>query len=168
MRHVALRPAEAGATLLELLIVVAIVGVLSSVAVPAFSSALERARRSALVADGKALYEAMTRFHVDHGEFPSTFTPPTRFDRRTLEPLVRTGYLRNAWGIRGRLLDGEVTAYDSPDVGGGANREFWAVLTCAADPALRLLVASTENYPGKTGSYDGLYWIVAADLTRVR
>jgi prepilin-type N-terminal cleavage/methylation domain-containing protein len=148
-----------GFTLVELLVVVAILGILASIAVPAFMTALARADRSRMLADGRVLFTAMVRYNIDVGAFPSTVTPPTAFDRRTLEPLVGTGHLRSAEGITSRLLDGEVTAYDSPDIGGGDNREFWAVLTSAHDPASKLLVASTENYPGYSGGLEGLYWI---------
>lgn len=162
------REEVSGFTLLELLIVVAIVGLLASIAIPAFAAALERANRAKLLADGRILYDAMLRFNVDSGAFPSTVTPPTNFNRSTLEPLVGSGYIRNPDSLTSRLLDQEITAYDSPDVGGGSNREFWAVLTSGADPGLRLLVASTANYPGISGEFDGLYWIEGPTLEKAR
>ena len=158
------RTSSPGFTLVELLVVVAILGILASIAVPAFLTALARADRSRLLADGRVLFAAMVRYNIDVGEFPSNLTPPTAFDRRTLEPLVGTGHLRTAAGITSRLQDGEVTAYDSPDAGGGDNREFWAVLTSAQDPAFKLLVASTANYPGHSGELEGLYWIEGSEV----
>ena len=159
---------QRGFTLIELLVAVAILGIVAAVAIPAFASALAKAHRSALLADGRHLHEAMVRYNLDHGEFPSTSTPPTKFERATLEPLVGAGYVRSPGKILADLLDDEVTAYDSPDVGGGANREFWAVFTHRSDPALKLLVASTANYPGHSENLEGLYWIEGANLVRAR
>ncbi len=57
-------------TLIELLIVVAIIGVLAAIAVPNFLSALTRAKVSRNFSDFKALSTAMFTYQIDHGEFP--------------------------------------------------------------------------------------------------
>ena len=143
---------------MELLISVAIVGILASIAIPALQRAVSRARHNALMADGKTLHAAFMKFHIDNGLFPSTTTPVSRvFDLTTLAPLSTNGYIGQPQALTGKLLGGKVTAYDSPDIN-GSDTQFWAVLTNKTDPSIAILVASTNQYPGFTGiQYDGAY-----------
>src|SRR5262245_3080672 len=66
---------EGGFTMIELLMVVAIIGILSAIVVPILASATLKANRTALAADGKALYSAFTNYYSDQGYFPSTSSP---------------------------------------------------------------------------------------------
>jgi prepilin-type N-terminal cleavage/methylation domain-containing protein len=162
------RKDEAGMTPIELMVVMAVLGIIISIAVPAVAGALARTHRSALLANGRVLHAAMTRYAIDQGEYPSTSTPPTQFMKDTLAPLPEAGLLPNPSGFLEKLQGGRVTAYDSPDLGGGVNREFWAVLTSSYDPALKLVVAMTTAYPGHGEPLDGLYWVVGGDLEKAR
>jgi prepilin-type N-terminal cleavage/methylation domain-containing protein len=157
--------AEAGFSLIELLIVVAIIGLLTSIAVPVFANALSDSRRAALVADANELYSAFIRYNVDHALFPSTASPVDRaLNLWTLAPLSTGGYFSSAATLTGKLLDSKITAYDSPNVG-AADTEFWAVLTLGVDPETVLLVARTSDYPGFEGTWlDGSYWVVGSEL----
>ncbi len=72
-----------GFTLIELIIVVAIIGILATIAVPAMRTAPQRAREAALKEDLYTLRSCLDQFHADRGRFPSS-----------LEELVSLGYLR--------------------------------------------------------------------------
>ena len=57
-------------TLIELLIVVAIIGVLAAIAVPNFLNAQWKARLAQIEANMKNMGTAMMAYHVDHGNYP--------------------------------------------------------------------------------------------------
>lgn len=61
-----------GLTLLELLIVVAIVGVLAAIALPYYNGYLERSRYTAVIASLQTLEKEITLFHSIHGKYPDT------------------------------------------------------------------------------------------------
>jgi prepilin-type N-terminal cleavage/methylation domain-containing protein len=61
---------HAGFTLLELLIVVAIIGILVNIAVPALRYALLRSRAVAIVGDFHVIEVAAQRYYIDTGGFP--------------------------------------------------------------------------------------------------
>jgi general secretion pathway protein G len=91
VRSCALRPApcargdgRAGFTLIELIVVMAIIGILAAIAVPAMKDAPQRARESALKEDLFTLRSCLDQFHADRGRFPTS-----------LDELVSMGYLRS-------------------------------------------------------------------------
>ena len=61
----------AGFTLLELLIVVAIIGILASITVPLYSSYTTRAVNSAAQSDLRNLKSAMESFYTDNQGYPT-------------------------------------------------------------------------------------------------
>jgi prepilin-type N-terminal cleavage/methylation domain-containing protein len=73
----------AGFTLIELIIVIAIIGILATIAVPAMRTAPQRARESALKEDLFTLRSCIDQFHADRGRYPAS-----------LEELISLGYLR--------------------------------------------------------------------------
>lgn len=72
-----------GFTLIELIIVVAIIGILATIAVPAMRTAPQRAREAALKEDLFTMRSAIDQFHADRGRWPTG-----------LDELVSMGYLR--------------------------------------------------------------------------
>ncbi len=72
-----------GYTLLELMIVVAIAGILVTLAVPSFQRSAVKAREAALKQNLFTLRTVMDQHYADHGVYPPT-----------LEALVESGYLR--------------------------------------------------------------------------
>ncbi len=77
------RAAESGFTLIELIIVVTIIGILATIAVPAMRTAPIRAKEAALKEDLFTLRSCIDQFHGDRTRYPSS-----------LDELVSMGYLR--------------------------------------------------------------------------
>lgn len=77
------RTGERGFTLIELIIVVTIIGILATIAVPAMRTAPIRAKEAALKEDLFTLRSCIDQFHGDRTRYPSS-----------LEELVSMGYLR--------------------------------------------------------------------------
>lgn len=63
-------PRQAGFSLIELLIVVAIISILASIAVPNFQEAVVRSKTAKFMGDTKAVETAIEAFHADHGKYP--------------------------------------------------------------------------------------------------
>jgi len=72
-----------GFTLLELLVVMAIIGILAAVAVPALRDSPQRAREAALREDLFSFRSVIDQYHGDKGSYPAD-----------LQTLVTDGYLR--------------------------------------------------------------------------
>ena len=159
---------EKGFTLIEVLVVAAILGILSAIAIPLFARSLQIANSRSLAADGRNLYTAFVRYNADQGYFPATSTPIDRaLNLTTLTPLSNNGYYSNPGALTRKLQNSRITAYDSPNTG-GSDTQFWAVLTHYQDPTIVVLVASTNDYPGHVGTwYDGVYFIQGSNIVPV-
>lgn len=72
-----------GFTILELLVVMAIIGTLLSLAAPHYFRSIEKAEHAALKENLSVLRSTIDRFHADADAYPSS-----------LDELVRRGYLR--------------------------------------------------------------------------
>jgi general secretion pathway protein G len=72
-----------GFTLLELMIVVSIVGILSTLAVPSYQSSVVKAKEAALRQDLSTLRDVLDQHKADQGKYPLS-----------LSSLVASGYLR--------------------------------------------------------------------------
>ena len=75
--------AQRGFTLLELLIVVALIGIIAALAVPQFKHTPLKAKEAVLKEDLYILRDVIDQHYTDKGKYPST-----------LQDLVETGYLR--------------------------------------------------------------------------
>ena len=77
------RKQDAGFTLIELMIVMAIIGVLAVVAIPKFESAIRMAREAALKEDLHVMREAIDSYTIDKQKAP-----------QSLDDLIQDGYLK--------------------------------------------------------------------------
>ena len=66
-----MKKAQQGFTLIELMIVVAIVGILAAIAIPAYQDYVARSQVSEGVATAGAVKTGITEFYQSQGEFPS-------------------------------------------------------------------------------------------------
>ena len=63
---------KSGFTLIEVVIVIALISIISSVLVPAYEKAGERAKNVKLMSDLKVLDAAIVLYRVDNGKLPTT------------------------------------------------------------------------------------------------
>ena len=77
------RAAERGFTLLELIVVVAIIGILATIAMPALKDMPRRAQEAVLKTNLRTIRDLLDQHYGDKGQYPPT-----------LEVLVELGYVR--------------------------------------------------------------------------
>ncbi len=63
-----------GFTLVELLIVMTVIGILASIAVPSYQRSLIKARESVLMEDLYQMRRSIDAYYADHARYPETLT----------------------------------------------------------------------------------------------
>jgi general secretion pathway protein G len=77
------RTRESGFTLVELMIVMLIIAILASIAIPQFKAAIQNAREAALKEDLHVMRDAIDSYTMDKNKAP-----------QSLDDLVQSGYLK--------------------------------------------------------------------------
>lgn len=100
---------QAGFTMIELLVVMAVIGILLSLAVPRYSSSVEKSREAVLRANLSLTRQSLDKYFGDHGRYPDT-----------LDTLIINKYLRSLPidPITGSSTTWVIVAPDMPDKGG--------------------------------------------------
>lgn len=93
-----------GFTLVEILIVVAIVGVLAAIAIPSYRYFLETARRTSSIAALDTLRSEMEGYAADQGSYPSNIPDFTDFTDQNGEPILDSATRDN---IRSKIYSWE-------------------------------------------------------------
>jgi general secretion pathway protein G len=78
------RAREAGFTLLELIIVIAVIGILATIAMPKLMGTPKKAKEAVLRTDLRTFRDVLDQYYADKGKYPTS-----------LEVLVEDGYLRS-------------------------------------------------------------------------
>ena len=68
---------SAGFTLLELLVVVAVIGILAAIAIPALQTAVDKSKQRSTMADMRGIANAVQLYQIDQSIFPTDSTPST-------------------------------------------------------------------------------------------
>jgi len=83
-RHTRRSASDGGWTLIELLIVISLILILSSMAITQYSNSVTRAKEAALKSDLFLMRDAIDQYYADKGKYPEN-----------LQALVSEGYLRS-------------------------------------------------------------------------
>lgn len=153
MRQSSQRHGQKGFTLIELIIVVAIIGIIAAIAIPQYFSYREKSERAVIISDCKAIFRGFIVYYIENDEYPWASTPaPQKFDLATFAPLTNRGLMGMDIGLELNInnlkknLDGNAAeAYDSPDEPLGTNQTFYLVLPWAKDPDTKFVVAQSED-----------------------
>ena len=81
-----------GFTLIELLIVVAIIGIITAIAIPNLLNAIDKGKQKRTMADIRSVGTACESYQVDQSHYPRNFTSLTVVT--ALGPMVEGPYLR--------------------------------------------------------------------------
>jgi len=92
--NIDVRPAKrAGFTLVELLVVISIIGFLSSIVLASLNTARMKARDAVRASDINQLINALALYYDDHGQVPCHTFVESQGDPSFLDPLIIGGYL---------------------------------------------------------------------------
>ncbi len=94
-----IKSAQAGFTLIEILLVVVIIGILAAVAVPKFSGRIGQSKVSACRASLTSISLALDMYEIDHGNYPPSLNDlVTGSGAEWHGPYLKQGLPKDPWG----------------------------------------------------------------------
>ena len=135
------------------MMVLLITGLLASIAIPIYTEVLNKSKTGAIVSDAHAVYNALMRFNVDEGGFPSM----AEFDKATLAPLSTNGYFDGYETLNSKLSGGQINLYVQ------FADQFVVLLQPEHDPTKFIYIYHTNIW----GFWrDGIYLLVKGELVK--
>jgi prepilin-type N-terminal cleavage/methylation domain-containing protein len=125
------RKREGGFTLLELMIVCAVIGIIANIAIPGLYASMYRAKAAKIIEDYNMLRSMVHQYYVDHSAFPADQGPG-------IEPPELTPYLqgRLVWTHADYQYDWELWVDDSGNPTQPATGVIVGFSISTSDPAL--------------------------------
>ena len=103
--------AQSGFTMVELIIVVAIMGIIGAILVPQFSKTTEKARITTDINSVKAIQRQIDRYHAEFAKWPGN-TPQTIMSELVLQNYIDASYVSGGYlevGTSGAQMIFDVT-----------------------------------------------------------
>jgi prepilin-type N-terminal cleavage/methylation domain-containing protein/prepilin-type processing-associated H-X9-DG protein len=157
-------PRRTGFTLLELIVVIAIIGILIGLILPAVQSAREAASRAACANKMKQLGLALHHFHVEQGKFPQAYNEYWNFSPPMETPTAPDPRPRRSWAT---FILPHVDQKNLQDLGIlAAQQNLVHLFMCNSDPRNREV--STGGYYKYIGPQFGLTSFLAVEGSAYR
>lgn len=124
-----------GFTLVELLVVVAIIGIITSIAMANLTNALDKGKQKRTMSDIHSIGEAIEAYHIDHASYPRGVT-----DWTTLQGFISPFFIKAP-----------------PEMDGWSH--IWVVATDAEGATYTVVSLGKDGYPdswagGMTGNFN--------------
>ena len=144
MQNMNMKKAQKGFTLIELMIVVAIIGILASIAIPAYQDYIARAKMSEVMTLASGDKSRVSEYYQVEGSYPAAaniddLTAPANSDYISAVGLTTGVLTYTLAGIKATDVDGKIVTYTPTDNGGNIS---WA---CTSDAAQKWLPKGCVN-----------------------